>query len=87
MTVIYSDPEGEVRNDWARLSGNGQFTASLFYRIEGVGNVGVLPSTPAKHLQLFSFVEGTDTGLAWANPDPAHQSALMVGVLPRPNSF
>ena len=81
VTVIYSDPEGEVKSGWARLSSSGQFTASLFYRIEGVGNVGVLPSTPAKHLQLFSFVEGTDTGLAWANPDPANPSALMVRVL------
>ena len=81
VTVIYSDPEGEVKNGWARLSSSGEFTASLFYRIEGVGNVGVLPSTPAKHLQLFSFVEGTDTGLAWANPDPANQSALTVRVL------
>ena len=81
VTVIYSDPQGEVKSGWARLTSNGEFTASLFYRIEGVGNVGVLPSTPAKHLQLFSFVEGTDTGLAWANPDPANQSALMVRVL------
>ena len=81
VTVVYSDPEGEVQDGWARLSSSGEFTASLFYRIEGVGNVGVLPSTPAKHLQLFSFVEGTDTGLAWANPDPANQSALMVRVL------
>ncbi len=81
VTVVYSDPAGEVRNGWARLSSSGQFTASLFYRITGVGNVGVLPSTPAKHLQLFSFVEDTDTGLAWANPDPANQSELMVRVL------
>ncbi len=71
VDVVFSDSASAVTDGWAQLSSDGEFTATLFYRIEGVGNVGVLPSDKAEQLKVFNFASGgTRTGFAVANPDP-----------------
>ena len=55
-TLFLSDPEGEVRNGWARLTSDDPFNATVFFRIAGVGNVGVLPGEQGVQFKLFSFV-------------------------------
>ena len=34
-TVVFSDPEGEVRNGWARLTSDDPFNATVFFQIAG----------------------------------------------------
>ncbi len=82
VTVVFSEPAGAPTAGWARLSSTGRFTAMLFYKIAGVGNVGVLPGVPSEHLKLFSFTSpGTRTGLAVANSDAAQSSELTLRIL------
>ena len=57
-TIVFSDPGGAVKNDWARLTSDDPFNATVFFRIEGVGNVGVLPSRQGVKFKLFVFVGG-----------------------------
>ncbi len=80
-TVVFSDPKGEVKNGWARLTSDDLFSATVFFRIEGVGNVGVLPSEKGVKFKLFSFVaEGTDTGFAVANPSETEESTVTAKI-------
>ncbi len=80
-TVVFSDPKGEVRNGWARLTSDHPFSATVFFRIVGVGNVGVLPSEQGVKFKLFSFVdEGTDTGFAVANTSETEESTVTARI-------
>lgn len=77
VTEVFSDPDGELTNGWARLSSTRAFTSSLFYRIGGVGNVGVAPSAEAIRLKVFNFEEGgIRTGFAVANPSETQPSEI-----------
>ncbi len=58
-----------ARDGWARLDSDRNFQATLFYRIEGVGNVGVFSSQPTQLLNTFNIQNGASTGVALANPD------------------
>ena len=87
-TVVFSDPEGEVRNGWARLSSDQPFSATVFFRIAGVGNVGVLPSEKGVKFKLFSFVgDGTDTGFAVANPSETQESTVTARIFSTAGEF
>ena len=86
--VAFSDPQGQVRNGWLRLTSESLFNASVFFRIEGVGNVGVLPSQQGVKFKLFSFVgEGTDTGFALANPSLTESSKVTMRVFDTAGEF
>ena len=64
---------GEVTSGWAKLTSSGSFTATEFFSIEGVGNVGVAPGQPTTQAKVFSFKSAeTSTGLAAANADPVN---------------
>lgn len=76
-TLVLSDPAGPLRNGWARLTSQARFDATLFFRISGVGNAGVLPAAPSRFLQLFAFIEDDiNTGIAIANTSEANASSL-----------
>lgn len=76
-TVSFGGPSGTPQDGWVKVSSENEFTASLFYRITNVGNVGVLPSSEAKAFKAFTFVEnGTTTGFAVANPSSTDSSDL-----------
>ena len=78
-SVVFSDPEGEVRNGWARLTSDHPFNATVFFRIAGVGNVGVLPGEQGVKFKLFSFVgDGTDTAYAVANTSETQSSTVTM---------
>ncbi len=78
-TIVFSDPQGAVRNGWARLTSDDPFNATVFFRIAGVGNVGVLPSQQGVKFKLFVFVsEGTDTGFAVANTSETQDSDVTL---------
>ena len=80
-TVVFSDPKGEIRNGWARLTSDAPFSATIFFRIAGFGNVGVLPSEQGVKFKLFSFVgEGTDTGFAVANTSKTQSSTVTARI-------
>ena len=79
-SLVFSDPEGEVRNGWARLTSDSPFNATVFFRIAGVGNVGVLPGEQGVKFRLFSFVEGgTNTAYAVATTSETQSSTVMCG--------
>ncbi len=68
-TRVYRDPSAPPVDGWAKLTSQDEFTATLFYRIPGTGNVGVLSSSKTEQLKLLTFVgQDTDTALAIANP-------------------
>ena len=78
-SLVFSDPEGEVRNGWARLTSDHPFNATVFFRIAGVGNVGVLPGEQGVKFKLFSFVgDGTDTAYAVANTSETQSSTVTM---------
>ena len=78
-SLVFSDPKGEVRNGWARLTSDDPFNATVFFRIAGVGNVGVLPGEQGVKFRLFSFVEGgTNTAYAVANTSETQSSTVMM---------
>ena len=78
-SLVFSDPEGEVRNGWARLTSDDPFNATVFFRIAGVGNVGVLPGEQGVKFKLFSFVgDGTDTAYAVANTSETESSTVTM---------
>ena len=80
-TVVFSDPEGEVSNGWARLTSDDPFNATVFFQIAGFGNVGVLPSEQGVKFKLFSFVgDGTDTGFAVANTSKTQSSTVTARI-------
>ena len=80
-SLLFSDPEGEVRNGWARLTSDQPFNAAIFFRIAGSGNVGVLPSEQGVKFKLFTFVgDGTDTGFAVANPSETEESTVTAKI-------
>ena len=80
-TVVFSDPKGEVRNGWARLTSDDPFNATVFFRIAGFGNVGVLPAQQGVKFKLFSFVgDGTDTGFAVANTSETQSSTVTARI-------
>ena len=55
---------------WAELTSENNFESTLFFRIAGVGNVGVLPSEQAQQMKVFNVSEeGRLTGFAMANQD------------------
>ncbi len=72
-----------ITDGWTKLSAEANFSATLFYRIAGVGNVGVLPSDLAEAMKVFNFfVEGaSNTGVALANPDADEESEVSYRVL------
>ena len=70
-----------MRNGWARLTSDQPFNATVFFRIAGVGNVGVLPSEQGVKFKLFVFVsEGTDTGFAVANTSETQDSDVTMRI-------
>ena len=76
-TETFEKPELATTNGWIRLTSGGRFAASLFFRLPGVGNVGVLPANLARVFKVFnSQGSGTSTGFAAANPDPSKSSQL-----------
>ncbi len=78
-SLVFNDPKGEVRNSWARLTSADPFNATVFFRIAGVGNVGVLPGEPGVKFKLFSLVEGgTNTAYAVANTSETESSTVMM---------
>ena len=78
-SMVFSDPEGEVRNGWARLTSDDPFNATVFFSIAGVGNVGVLPSEQGVKFKLFSFVgDGTNTAYAVANTSETQSSTVTM---------
>ncbi len=78
-SLVFSDPEGEVRNGWARLTSDQPFNATVFFRIAGVGNVGVLPGEQGVKFKLFSFVgDGTNTAYAVANTSETQSSTVTM---------
>ncbi len=80
-TIVFSDPQGAVRNGWARLTSDQPFNATVFFRIAGVGNVGVLPSEEGVKFKLFAFVgQGTDTGFAVANTSETEESDVLMRI-------
>lgn len=80
-TVTYGEPGGDATAGWARLTSAGEFSATLFYRIAGVGNVGVLPSPEAQAMKVFTYVQGvTNTGFAVANPSETESSDLLFQI-------
>ena len=80
-TIVFSDPQGAVKNGWARLTSNDPFNATVFFQITGVGNVGVLPSRQGVKFKLFVFVgQGTDTGFAVANTSETQDSDVTMRI-------
>ena len=78
-SLVFNDPEGEVRSGWARLTSDDPFNATVFFRIAGVGNVGVLPSEQGVKFRLFALVEGgTTTAYAVANTSETQSSTVMM---------
>ena len=76
-TETFERPDLSTTNGWIRLSSAGRFAASVFFRLPGVGNVGVLPANLARSFKVFNFQgNGTSTGFAAANPDPNKSSQL-----------
>ena len=72
-----------ITDGWTRLTSEANFSATLFYRIPGVGNVGVLPSDLAQVMKVLNFfVEGaSNTGVALANPHSETESEVSYRVL------
>ena len=54
---------GDVTSGWAKLTSTGTFTATEFFSIEGVGNVGVAPGQPTTQAKVFS----TSASLSWCS--------------------
>ena len=80
-TLGYNDPAGGVKNGWARLTSDQPFNATVFFRITGFGNVGVLPSQEGVKFKLFVFVgQGTDTGFALANTSETQDSDVTMRI-------
>ena len=78
-SLVFSDPQGEVRNGWARLTSDDPFNATVFFSIAGVGNLGVLPSEQGVKFKLFAFVGvGTDTAYAVANTSETQSSTVTM---------
>ncbi len=78
-SLVFTDPEGQVRNGWARLTSDDPFNATVFFRIAGVGNVGVLPGEQGVKFKLFSFVGGgTDTAYAVSNTSETQSSTVTM---------
>ena len=73
--------ETPLRDGWARMASESLFNATAFFRIAGVGNVGVLPSQPGTRFKLFVYVgNSVDTGFALANPSPTESSTVTMRV-------
>ena len=73
--------EAPLRDGWARMTSESLFNATAFFRIAGVGNVGVLPSQPGTRFKLFVYVGNrVDTGFALANPSPTESSTVTMRV-------
>ena len=73
--------EAPLRDGWARMTSEFLFNATAFFRIAGVGNVGVLPSQPGTRFKLFAYVGNiVDTGFALANPSPTESSTVTMRV-------
>ena len=73
--------EAPLRDGWARMTSESLFNATAFFRIGGVGNVGVLPSQPGTRFKLFVYVgDIVDTGFALANPSPTESSTVTMRV-------
>ena len=78
-SLVFSDPLGEVRNGWARLTSDDPFNATVFFSIAGVGNLGVLPSEQGVKFKLFAFVGvGTATAYAVANTSETQSSTVTM---------
>ncbi len=77
QTVAYGGSAGQTQNGWARLSAELPFSASVFFKIAQIGNVGVVPGRELENLKFFAFVQkGTRTGVAIANPNETDPSVL-----------
>ena len=86
--LSFGGSAGTLTNGWARLTSEGTFTASLFFKIAGVGNVGVLPATPSLHLRVFGIIDmETKTGIALANTDPTEIAELTARIFNAAGSF
>ncbi len=73
--------DAPLRDGWARMTSEFLFNATAFFRIAGVGNVGVLPSQPGTRFKLFAYVGNiVDTGFALANPSPTESSTVTMRV-------
>ncbi len=87
-TRAYANSETGPVDGWAKLTSEGEFTSTLFYKIADVGNVGVPPSPQAEQLKLFTYVApGTDTGLAIANPSDSSGCEMTFHIYDRAGQF
>ncbi len=73
-TVSVGDPDDELTVGWAKLVSADRFESTEFFQITVQGQelptVGVLPIPPSDVTKIFCFItaDGTDTGVAIANP-------------------
>jgi len=80
-TLTYGGTAGTLVVGWARLSAAREFEATAFFRIAGLGNVGVLPGELTGELKLFAFFgTGTRTALAIANPSDTASSNVTARI-------
>ena len=81
-SVSYGQPSDPLRVGWARLSSAGKFRATEFFQITlgdvAIPRVGVLPSALSDSTRIFCFItpDGTDTGMAIANPSQTDSVTL-----------
>jgi hypothetical protein len=76
-TLPYGGTAGTMVAGWAKLSSAQEFLATGFYRIDQLGNVGVLPGELTTQFRLFAYYgRATRTGVAFANPNERVSSTL-----------
>jgi hypothetical protein len=76
-TISFGGTAGTMVVGWARLSSAQEFLATCFYRIDQLGNVGVLPGELTTQFKLFAYHgKETMTGVAFANPSVTASSTV-----------
>jgi hypothetical protein len=79
--LSYGGTAGTMVVGWAKLSPTQEFLATGFYRIDQLGNVGVLPGELTTQFKLFAYYgRATRTGVAFANPNDKVSSTLTARI-------
>ena len=84
--VTFGDPNQPLTRGWAKLTSEGEFTATAFFQLSIGGKlkprIGVLPSLTAEEIRLFGFVnDAFKSGIAFHNPGgfPAEVTFRLTG--------
>ncbi len=80
--TVTINTSGQLTSGWARLTSTQKFSSSALFQITGLNQVGVLPSSSTKRLQLPVFVrDQLRSGVAIANPIDTAPSTVTITLL------